>query len=317
MAQFKVSVVIPTRDRQRELIACLEAIQQQTFPAEDYEILICDDGSTEDLKPALAPFQTKLSLVYLRQMPQGPAAARNLGIRNARAPIVAMTDSDTLPDREWLAQLMATLQANPQAVAVEGKVTSKNPDEFGALGEGPTNLEGGVYLTCNCAYRREILLKAGGFDESFPYPAYEDVELAARVRPWGDIVWQPEAVVYHPRRRITASTVIKKLKHWEYVLIMGFRYGYLGWPRYSVSHPVGRVILLSVIALPLSKFKDALSWLLRKPVTSVELCRLGLLEAFGALFLVVPAIISGKYKQKIQRKNYLSDLALPGVIPGV
>ena len=312
MAQFKVSVVIPTRDRQRELVACLEAMQQQTFPPHDYEVLICDDGSTEDLKPALTRFQSSLNLSYFRQSPQGPAAARNLGIRNARAPIVAMTDSDTLPDREWLAQLVAALQANLQAVAVEGKVTSEKPDEFGALGEGPTNLAGGVYLTCNCAYRREVLLKAGGFDESFPYPAYEDVELAARVRPYGEIVWQPEAVVYHPRRRVTAATVIKKLRHWEYVLIMGLRYGYLGWPRYSVSYPVSRVILLSVIALPLSKFKDAFHWLFRQPALAVELCRLGALESFGALFLVVPAIISGKYKKKIQRKSYLADLALPG-----
>jgi glycosyltransferase involved in cell wall biosynthesis len=309
MEQFKVSVIIPTRDRQPELIACLEAMQLQTFPARDYELLICDDGSIADLTAALKPFQTKLNLVYLRQLPQGPAAARNLGISNARAPIVAMTDSDTLPDREWLAQLVMALQANPQAVAVEGKVTSEKPDEFGALGEGPTNLEGGVYLTCNCAYRRDVLLKAGGFDESFPYPAYEDVELAARVRPWGEIVWQPDAIVYHSRRRITSATVLKKLKHWEYVLIMGLRYGYLGWPRYSVSHPVSRVMLLSVIALPFSKFKEALSWLFRKPAAAIELCRLGLLESFGALFLVVPSIISGKYKQKIQRKNYLSDLA--------
>lgn len=312
MGQFKVSVVIPTRDRPRELVACLEALTQQTFPAESYEILICDDGSTEDLQPELRPFQARLNLSYLKQLPQGPAAARNLGIRKARAPIVAMTDSDTLPDREWLAQLMAALQANPRAVAVEGKVTAEKPDEFGALGEGPTNLSGGVYLTCNCAYRRDVLLKAGGFDESFPYPAYEDVELAARVRPWGEIAWQPAAVVYHPRRRITATTVIKKLRHWEYVLIIGFRYGYLGWPRYTVSHPVSRVILLAVIALPLSKFKDALNWLFKKPAAALELCRLGLLESLGAIFLVVPAIVSGKYKKKIQRKNYLADAAFTG-----
>jgi glycosyltransferase involved in cell wall biosynthesis len=308
MSQFKVSVVIPIRDRQRELTACLAAMQEQTFPAKDFEILICDDGSIEDLKPGLAPFQLKLNLNYLKQMPQGPAAARNLGIRNARAPIVAMTDSDTLPDREWLAQLVTALQANPQAVAVEGKVTSKKPDEFGALGEGPTNLIGGVYLTCNCAYRRDILLRAGGFDESFPYPAYEDVELAARVRPWGEIVWQPKAVVYHPRRRITTASVIKKLKHWEYVLIMGLRYGYLGWPRYAVSHPASRVIILSVIALPLSKFKDALAWLLKKPTSAFELCWLGLIESAGALLFVVPSIISGNYKQKVERKNYLPNL---------
>lgn len=310
MKQFKVSVIIPTRERRRELVACLEAIEQQTYPAENYEVLICDDGSTENLTSELALFQAKLNLVYLSQSPQGPAAARNLGIRNARAPIVAMTDSDTLPDREWLSQLMAMLQANPQVVGVEGKVTSNEPDEFGALGEGPTNLTGGVYLTCNCAYRRDVLLKAGGFDESFPYPAYEDVELAARVQSWGHIAWQPEAIVYHPRRRITSATVIKKLRHWEYVLIMGLRYGYLGWPRYAVTYPVSRVILLSVVALPLSKFKDASSWLLKKPSFALELCRLGLLESLGALLLVVPAIISGRYKKKIQRKNYLSGFAL-------
>ncbi|NOT64033.1 MAG: glycosyltransferase [Acidobacteria bacterium] len=310
MAFPEVTVIIPTRNRPRELAACLTALQAQTFPADKFEVLVCDDGSTEELKSIVASFEPVLNLRYLSQPQKGPAAARNLGIRHAQAVLVAMTDSDTLPQRDWLEKLVEALNANPQAIGAEGKVTAERPEEFAPLGEGPTNLTGGVYLTCNCAYRREVLIKAGGFDESFPYPAYEDVELAARTQQWGEIVWQPDAVVYHPRRPLTAATVLKKLRHWEYVLIMGCRYGYLGWRRYPVKSAALRVMLLSLIALPLSKLKDAFCWLLKKPFVALKLGGFGVLESLGALWFVFPCIVSGSYKKKIKRQNYLSEPAL-------
>jgi glycosyltransferase involved in cell wall biosynthesis len=311
MAFPEVTIVVPARNRPRELTACLLALKAQSFSTEQFEVIVCDDGSTEDLKPVIVPFQSSLNLRHLIQPQKGPAAARNLGIKHARAEIVAMTDSDTLPQGDWLKKLVGALQAQPQAVGVEGKVTAEQPDEFAPLGEGPSNLSGGVYLTCNCAYRREALIRAGGFDESFPYPAYEDVELAARVQQWGEIVWQPEAVVYHPRRPLTAATVLKKLHHWEYVLIMGCRYGYLGWRKYPVKFTALRVIALSLIALPLSKFKDAAHWLLKKPFAALKLFGFAFLESLGALLLVIPRILSGSYKKKIARQNYLLELALP------
>ena len=106
-----------------------------------------------------------------------------------------MTDSDTIPAPDWLSKLVSALDTNPNASGVEGKVIAKNAGEFDPIGEGPSNLEGGVFLTCNCAYRRDALDRVGGFDESFPYPAYEDTDLAARVTEIGTIVWQPEAVI--------------------------------------------------------------------------------------------------------------------------
>jgi glycosyltransferase involved in cell wall biosynthesis len=307
MDSVEVSVIIPTRDRPHELTACLRALQAQTYPSQIYEVLVCDDGSQEDMQAVVERFQMEgLAIRYLYQEPKGPAAARNLGIRHARAPIVAMTDSDTVPHPNWLAKLVESLDMHPQAVAVEGKVTAERADEYEPLGEGPTNLSGGVYLTCNCAYRREVLIAAGGFDELFPYPAYEDVELAARAQAWGEIVWQPEAIVYHPRRPLTAATVMKKLRHWEYVLIMGCRYGYLGWRHYPVKRAALRVMLLSVLALPLAKFKTAISWFFKQPTSACKLAGLGVVESVGALFLVVPAVLSGKYKNKIPRQNYLA-----------
>jgi GT2 family glycosyltransferase len=232
---------------------------------------------------------------YARQAPKGPAAARNLGIARSRGRIVAMTDSDTIPDPDWLAKLVESLQRDAGAVAVEGLVRADNEGQFDPLGEGPANPSGGVFLTCNCAYRRDVLLEIGGFDESFPYPAYEDTELAARAQQLGRILWQPEAVVLHPQRPLTARAVLKKLHHWEYILLMGFRYGYLAWRRYPVRHPRARVVLLSVVALPLAKWKTA----------ALKLAGLGLLESAGALVLVAPKALFGSYKEKVIRRSYL------------
>jgi glycosyltransferase involved in cell wall biosynthesis len=306
MSDVEVSVVIPTRNRAEDLKACLRALAAQDFPCESYEVLVCDDGSEEDIGEVVAEFRRGgFEIRHLRQEPKGPAAARNLGIRHAKGSIVAMTDSDTLPDRMWLRKLSEALANNPDAVAVEGRVYAANEGEFDPLGEGPSNKSGGVYLTCNCAYRRDVLLRIGGFDETFPYPAYEDTELAARAQQIGRIVWGPEAVVIHPQRPLTLRAVLKKLKHWEYVLLMGRRYGYLAWERYPVRYPGLRVALLSVVALPAAKFKTATKWVRRRPKDAVKLFLFGLVESVGALTTVAPMALFGGRQKKIARRRYL------------
>ena len=235
----------------------------------------------------------------------GPAAARNLGIQHATGEIVAMTDSDTLPDARWLTKLCEALDAAPDAVGVEGMVYAENEGEFDPLGEGPTNKAGGVFLTCNCAYRRSALLQVGGFDEGFPFPAYEDTELAACAGRLGRILWQPEAKVVHPQRPLTLQAVIKKLHHWEFVLLMGYRYGYLAWKHYPVRHPGLRVALLSVIALPLAKFRTAAEWFGRKPAKALTLAGFGLVESLGALVLVAPKALFGRRLRRLARRSRL------------
>ncbi|HEX8998691.1 MAG TPA: glycosyltransferase [Blastocatellia bacterium] len=309
MSEITVSVIVPTRNRPEALRQCLLALAAQDMPLNKFEVLVCDDGSDEDVRSvAEQAQQTGLRIRYLRQTPRGPATARNLGIRHAQAEIVAMTDSDTLPDRAWLRNLVEALNTHPEAVGVEGKVYAENDGEFGPLGEGPTNLTGGVFLTCNCAYRREALFQAGGFDESFPYPAYEDTDLAARTGQLGKILWQPNAVVLHPQRPLTLRAVWKKLHHWEYILLMGYRYGYLGWRHYPVKHPRLRVAALATIALPLAKFKTAWQWRGRSPKTALTLAAFGVVEAFGALVLVAPKALFGRHRDKAIRRMYLKHV---------
>lgn len=298
------SVIIPVHNRKSELLACLSALAAQDFPLSRFEVIVCDDGSTEDLGEVVAE-ASQLQISYVRQSNKGPAAARNLGIKNSKAEIVAMTDSDTLPDAAWLRNLVEALAADPLAVGVEGRVFADNETEFAPLGEGPENKSGGVYLTCNMAYRQRVLFEVGGFDETFPFPAYEDVELAARAVKLGKILWQPAAVITHPQRPLTLKTVLKKLKHWEFVLRMGYRYGYFGWPRYPTKFPKLYLIGLSVVALPLSKLKQAASCLTTNPATAAKLLLFGLAESLGALLLVVPKAIFSNRKKLAERRRYL------------
>ena len=303
----EISVIIPAHNRPHELKKCLQALSAQDYPKDKFEVIVCDDGSTESILEAVEVSKEQgLKLIYVRQEKRGPASARNLGILQASGPIIAMTDNDTLPDPAWLRHLHSALAEAPEAVGVEGRVCAPNDLEFLPLGEGPINQSGKVYLTCNCAYRREALFQAGGFDESFPYPAYEDTDLAAQLLKFGPILWQPDAVVYHPQRPLTLRAVLKKLTHWEYVLITAFRYGYFAWPQYKTNHPRIRAIVLSVIALPLSKLKDAAKCAMAFPSAAVKLFAFGIMECLGALVLVLPKALFSDYRSKAVRGRYLS-----------
>lgn len=293
------SVIIPVHNRREDLRRCLFAIAAQDFPRHGFEVIVCDDGSDEDLSPVVEEArQAGVAIKFLRQKRRGPAAARNQCIRFASGRLVAMTDSDALPHRSWLSKLAQAMAGAPEAVAVEGKVYAENEGEFAPLGEGPNNMSGGVYLTCNCAYRLDVLQEVGGFDESFPYPAYEDTELAARVRRIGPIIWQPEAIVIHPQRKLTLRSVLKRLRHWRYVQKMGYRYGYLAWEGYPVKHPALRVAALSVVALPLARLRKACRWVARRPFAAIKLAVFGLIEAFVALLIVVPRALFGRAERR-------------------
>src|SRR5262249_56620262 len=248
--------------------------------------------------------QTGFNVRHLRQEQKGPAAARNLGIRNSKGIIVAMTDSDTLADRSWLKKLYEALMGDPEAVAVEGQVYASNEGEFDPLGEGPTNRSGGVYLTCNCAYRRETLIDVGGFDETFPFPAYEDTELAARAQQLGRIIWAPEAVVIHPQRPLTLRAVLKKLRHWEYVLLMGRRYGYLAWKQYPVKHPGMRGALLWFVARPPANFIAGMGGMGVKRNAAEKLFRCGIVEGVGVLFVAAQLFLLASRKEGVSGRRF-------------
>jgi glycosyltransferase involved in cell wall biosynthesis len=91
-----VSVVIPTYNYGRFIAGTLDSVLAQTF--QDLEVVVVDDGSADDTVAVVKPYQRDSRVRYFRTANQGPAAARNTGIRLAKAPLVAFLDADDL----WL-----------------------------------------------------------------------------------------------------------------------------------------------------------------------------------------------------------------------
>lgn len=93
IAHPKISVVIPNYNRARDLQRCLNSLLAQSF--KDFEVLVCDDGSSDDSAAVAAQYSDKLDIVFqTAENFGGPARPRNRGIKIARAPYIAFLDSD-------------------------------------------------------------------------------------------------------------------------------------------------------------------------------------------------------------------------------
>jgi glycosyltransferase involved in cell wall biosynthesis len=215
----RISVVVATHDRAYRLSLLLEALRAQTLPREQFEVVIVDDGS-RDATPALlrdAAAAGDLDLRALRQEPaRGPAAARNVGWRAARAPLVAFTDDDCRPAPQWLEAFLAA--ARPDTF-VQGRV-EKDPDQMDALSpfahwyEVHHADEG--FPTANILYPRDLLERLGGFDESFVLlEAGEDTDLGWRAREAGaEVAFAADALVHHGIVPVGAIARLKGTQRW-------------------------------------------------------------------------------------------------------
>lgn len=201
---MKSAVVVPTYDRPDALKACLTALMRLD-PAPD-SIVVVDDGGKWFAASVCADFGDRVTCI--RQANVGPAAARNAGVRQVQAEVVALTDDDCLPRSDWLGRLLAA-HAGVAGRMVGGRVENALADNIysaasqslcdylyaASVGEGR---EAGFFTTNNLAFDRAFFERIGGFDESFPRAAAEDRDLGLRWRAaGGQLLYTPEAVIDH------------------------------------------------------------------------------------------------------------------------
>jgi GT2 family glycosyltransferase len=174
---LKVSVVVPTCGRPALLQRCLAALENQTLAREAYEVIIVDDS----------------------RLRSGPAAARNRGWVQAKAPIVAFTDDDTEPARDWLECGLEAMKDDVDAIS--GRIVMPIPEQPTDYERDAQGLERAEFVTANCFVRRHVLERLRGFDEDFKLAWREDSDLHFRLLQCGArLVHAPRAVVVHPVR---------------------------------------------------------------------------------------------------------------------
>lgn len=202
------SVIIPTRNRPRAIIACLDAIGRQEVTAHAYEVIVVDDGSDECLQLDPRRWADRFELRVLRQENAGPAAARQRGVAEARGAILAFTDDDCLPAPGWLATLVAALESFPESMVGGSTFNGLSADMCAETSQLILEIvyehfnsdPSGAYFFAsnNIAMRRSDYLASGGFDGEFGSPAAEDREFCDRWRLQGrPLRWFPSAQVEH------------------------------------------------------------------------------------------------------------------------
>ncbi|HLX85564.1 MAG TPA: glycosyltransferase family 2 protein [Terriglobales bacterium] len=210
-----LSVIIPTYNRQQLLAHALEGYLAQSSPHLICEILVIDDGSTDDTESVVRDCgkRSVFPIRYKRQRNKGPAAARNLGIQQARSELVLFTDSDVIPESDLVEQHIAWHRENPQIqAAVQGYLewspaVGATPfmrwyGEHSLFSFGKTRNKREVdfrsFYTCNVSLKTEFLRCCGQFDEEFKSAAYEDSELGYRLSLQGmRLLYNSEAIGYH------------------------------------------------------------------------------------------------------------------------
>jgi glycosyltransferase involved in cell wall biosynthesis len=200
----RVSVVVCTYNGGRTLEQCLKTLETMDYP--DYEVIVVDDGSTDNTREILARYPFARAI---HQPNRGLSVARNVGLESATGEIVAYTDSDCYADPDWLMHLVYQLEKT-DAAAVGGPNLTPSDGWLAAcvaasLGQPTHVLETDQVAEhipgCNMAFRREALLAINGFDPVYR-KAGDDVDVCWRLQHEGNwITFAPGAFVWHHRRQ--------------------------------------------------------------------------------------------------------------------
>lgn len=218
-----LSVVIPTYNRLPILQKCLAALETQIFAnnqIEEYEVIVVDDGSTDQTLVWLAENQANLPHVKVfEQNHQGAAAARNLGVVNALGETIIFIDSDLVVTATFLqshgdALIKAQQDLKSDRVFTYGAVINTNNFENPTTESYKiTDFSAAYFATGNVAIARKWLEEAGLFDTGFQLYGWEDLELGVRLKKLNlKLVKCPQAVGYHWHPEFSLNQIPKMIE---------------------------------------------------------------------------------------------------------
>ena len=211
----KISVVTPTFNRCDELKHLVYSINNQTLESKYFELIICDDGSTDSTEQTIKDLikSSNFKLKYIYQKNSGPGNARNNGVNNAEGELIVFTDSDCEAEKNWLKNIYYSYLrekfdafggpdlAKDNFLPIQRAINYSMSSFFttgGIRGHNKNMLTTFYPRTHNMGIKKDLFLKLGGFSA---LRFGEDIELSNRVHKEGaKVKLLNDVIVYHRRR---------------------------------------------------------------------------------------------------------------------
>lgn len=175
---MKISIIIPVYNSEKYLSKCLDSIINQTFSLKNIEVIIINDGSTDNSEKIIMRYEKKLNIIYKKQKNEGQSSARNKGIKLAKGKYLTFIDSDDYIDKKMLSIMykeadnnnldiitcdLAKVKGN-SIIHIKDRISNDETRNFILTKTGP----------CNMLIKKEIIDK---YNFKFPtnIKKYEDI----------------------------------------------------------------------------------------------------------------------------------------------
>ena len=211
----RATIQLCTYNRAALLERVLDACFEQTVGDGEYEIVLVDDGSSDDTPAVVerAKARANCALTVVSQPNGGLAKARNAGVARASGERIIFIDDDVLPLPNFVEEHLRAAERRPAAVVRGGAIEVENLDDLPPPIWSIRNYSGNFFWTTNVSVPLATIRAIGGFDESFSEYGWEDIDVGLRLRARGvKAIFHPAALVYHFKPRPLAGSVEKMLR---------------------------------------------------------------------------------------------------------
>ncbi|HVA29034.1 MAG TPA: glycosyltransferase family A protein [Candidatus Baltobacteraceae bacterium] len=209
---MRATIQLCTYNRARLLERVLDACFEQTALADSYEVVLVNDGSTDDTFATIERLRARARcrFVVVNQSNAGLAKARNVGIAKAIGERIIFIDDDVLPVPTFVEEHLRAHTGRPLAIVRGGAINVEDFDELPPPIWSLKHYSGNFFWTTNVSLPLSTMRAIGGFNESFSEYGWEDIDVGLRLRFRGvKAVFNPKALVYHYKPRPRSGNVEK------------------------------------------------------------------------------------------------------------
>ena len=212
---MRATIQFSTYNRARILERVVDACFEQTVSPSEYEVVLVNDGSTDDTPAVIERAQQRATCRFtvINQPNSGLAKGRNAGIAQASGERIIFIDDDVLPLPNFVEEHLRSHAEKPKAIVRGGAINVESFDDLPPPIWSVRNYSGNYFWTTNVSLPLMTIRAIGGFNESFSEYGWEDIDVGLRLRFGGvKAVFNPKALVYHWKPRPRSGNVEKMIR---------------------------------------------------------------------------------------------------------